>query len=69
MSKIAYGALKRELAGQEWADMNAYSDAKGRLIAEVTARAEEWELRVADPETLEESETSKGIAVHHRDRA
>jgi GrpB-like predicted nucleotidyltransferase (UPF0157 family) len=38
----AYAALKCALAEREWADMNAYAEAKGALIAEITARAQEW---------------------------
>jgi GrpB-like predicted nucleotidyltransferase (UPF0157 family) len=38
----AYGTLKAELASRDWPDMNAYADAKGPLIAEITVRAEEW---------------------------
>ena len=35
----AYAALKIRLAGQDWPDMNGYSDAKGTLIAEILDRA------------------------------
>ena len=35
----AYAALKRELAGREWADINDYADAKSGLIAEIQRRA------------------------------
>jgi GrpB-like predicted nucleotidyltransferase (UPF0157 family) len=38
----AYASLKRELANHDWPDMNTYAAAKGTLIAEITARAEEW---------------------------
>jgi GrpB-like predicted nucleotidyltransferase (UPF0157 family) len=38
----AYASLKRELATRDWPDMNAYAAAKGTMIAEITARAEEW---------------------------
>lgn len=38
----AYAELKHGLAECDWPDMNAYADAKGTLIAEITARAEEW---------------------------
>jgi GrpB-like predicted nucleotidyltransferase (UPF0157 family) len=38
----AYANLKRGLATRDWPDMNAYAAAKGALIAEITARAEEW---------------------------
>jgi GrpB-like predicted nucleotidyltransferase (UPF0157 family) len=34
----AYEKLKRDLARQEWDDMNAYADAKGALIEEILAR-------------------------------
>lgn len=36
--RAAYERLKRELATQDWADMNDYADAKGPLIAEILAR-------------------------------
>jgi GrpB-like predicted nucleotidyltransferase (UPF0157 family) len=42
----AYAALKRELALREWSDMNAYADAKGVLIGEITTRAEAWAKQV-----------------------
>ena len=35
----AYEALKRELAGRDWPDMNHYAEAKGPLIREILARA------------------------------
>ncbi|MCU1515020.1 MAG: hypothetical protein JWO10_2110 [Microbacteriaceae bacterium] len=35
-----YAALKRELAKRDWPSMDAYSDAKTELIAEITERAE-----------------------------
>jgi GrpB-like predicted nucleotidyltransferase (UPF0157 family) len=38
----AYQRRKRELARQDWADMNDYAAAKGPLIAELTRRAEAW---------------------------
>jgi GrpB-like predicted nucleotidyltransferase (UPF0157 family) len=37
--RAAYEQLKRELAAREWADMNAYADAKGPLIESILARA------------------------------
>jgi GrpB-like predicted nucleotidyltransferase (UPF0157 family) len=37
----AYARLKRELALREWADMNDYADAKGALIKEILARADD----------------------------
>ncbi|MFD6135788.1 GrpB family protein [Isoptericola sp. NPDC056618] len=40
--RAAYAALKRELAARDWPSMNHYADAKGGLIAEITARAEAW---------------------------
>jgi GrpB-like predicted nucleotidyltransferase (UPF0157 family) len=40
--RSAYASLKRDLAGRDWDDMNQYADAKGGLIAEITARAEAW---------------------------
>lgn len=38
----AYGNIKRDLAGRDWTDMNAYADAKGPLISAITERAEAW---------------------------
>lgn len=38
----AYGQLKLQLAQQDWPDMNAYAEAKGPLITEITERAEAW---------------------------
>ena len=43
----SYGELKRQLASQQWADMNAYAAAKGPIIAAITGRAEEWAKRTA----------------------
>jgi GrpB-like predicted nucleotidyltransferase (UPF0157 family) len=40
--RAAYAALKTQLAGQTWNDMNEYADAKGPLIAGIMARAEAW---------------------------
>lgn len=40
----AYAALKRQLQTQDWETMNHYADAKSGLIAEMTARAEQWAL-------------------------
>ncbi|MFI9405121.1 GrpB family protein [Nocardia sp. NPDC052316] len=40
--RIAYERLKRQLAQRNWPDMNAYADAKGPLIAEITQRAQSW---------------------------
>ncbi|MFI7002348.1 GrpB family protein [Nocardia sp. NPDC050175] len=40
--RAAYGQLKQQLAQRDWFDMNAYADAKGPLIIEITARAEAW---------------------------
>lgn len=37
-----YAAVKRELAARVWDDMNDYAQAKGAVIAEITARAEAW---------------------------
>jgi GrpB-like predicted nucleotidyltransferase (UPF0157 family) len=37
--RAAYEALKRELAGRDWPDMNHYADAKGPLIRQILARA------------------------------
>jgi GrpB-like predicted nucleotidyltransferase (UPF0157 family) len=41
----AYGRLKERLARRDWPDVNAYADAKGPLIAEITERAEAWARR------------------------
>lgn len=38
----AYAELKQRLAQRDWADMNAYTDAKSDLVREITVRAEEW---------------------------
>ncbi len=38
----AYAALKHELAQRDWPDTNAYADAKGGLISQITNRAESW---------------------------
>jgi GrpB-like predicted nucleotidyltransferase (UPF0157 family) len=38
----AYATLKKGLAARGWPDMNAYAAAKGTLIADITARAQEW---------------------------
>jgi GrpB-like predicted nucleotidyltransferase (UPF0157 family) len=40
--RVAYGALKSQLAKRHWPDMNAYAAAKSSLIGEITARAERW---------------------------
>lgn len=37
-----YAAVKRELAEQEWGDMNDYADAKSPVITAITERAEAW---------------------------
>jgi GrpB-like predicted nucleotidyltransferase (UPF0157 family) len=37
--RLRYEALKRKLAQEEWADMNAYARAKGELVEEIIARA------------------------------
>lgn len=37
--RVSYEQLKRALAEQEWADMNHYAQAKGRLIEDILARA------------------------------
>ena len=41
-AKIALGLLKLTVP---WPDMNAYAEAKGPLITEITARAEKWATR------------------------
>lgn len=38
----AYGALKRQLAAQDWETMNHYAAAKDELIGEIMQRAEQW---------------------------
>jgi GrpB-like predicted nucleotidyltransferase (UPF0157 family) len=38
--RAEYEQLKRDLATQEWDDMNQYADAKSELIAEILRRAE-----------------------------
>lgn len=43
-----YAALKLSLAARDWPDMNAYADAKGPLIAEILARAEQDALANPD---------------------
>ncbi|CAM4504096.1 GrpB family protein [Nocardia ninae] len=45
--RAAYEKLKRQLAQQNWPDMNAYADAKGPLIAEIIQRAEAWAASIA----------------------
>jgi GrpB-like predicted nucleotidyltransferase (UPF0157 family) len=40
--RASYQALKRDLAGRDWPDMNAYADAKGAVITEIMSRAEAW---------------------------
>ena len=38
--RAAYNSLKNQLAQEDWPDMNAYAEAKGPLITEITIRAE-----------------------------
>jgi len=40
--RATYGSLKVRLAGQTWASMDDYADAKAGLVAEIMARAEAW---------------------------
>lgn len=40
--RARYEAVKRDLAGREWDDMNDYAQAKNAVIAEITARADAW---------------------------
>lgn len=40
--RVLYEATKRKLAQRDWPDMNAYADAKGAVIGEITVRAEAW---------------------------
>jgi GrpB-like predicted nucleotidyltransferase (UPF0157 family) len=44
----AYGRLKLDLAQRDWPDMNAYADAKGPLITEITDRAQADSRTVSD---------------------
>jgi GrpB-like predicted nucleotidyltransferase (UPF0157 family) len=37
--RLAYEQLKRDLASRDWPDTNYYAEAKGELIAAITARA------------------------------
>ena len=43
----AYAALKRELAGREWVDINDYADAKGALIESIVSAARQDAARPA----------------------
>ena len=43
--RAAYNSLKNQLAQEDWPDMNAYAEAKGPLITEITARAKKWARR------------------------
>jgi GrpB-like predicted nucleotidyltransferase (UPF0157 family) len=36
--RLRYEAVKRELAGREWPDMNAYADAKTEVVESILAR-------------------------------
>ncbi len=40
-----YAEVKQQLAARDWPSMNHYAAAKGRVIAEILARAEAWALR------------------------
>jgi GrpB-like predicted nucleotidyltransferase (UPF0157 family) len=40
-----YAAAKRQLAQQQWTDMNDYADAKTDVITEILARAKAWRQR------------------------
>jgi GrpB-like predicted nucleotidyltransferase (UPF0157 family) len=40
-----YEHTKRELARQDWAATNAYSEAKGAVVAEILMRAQRWAAR------------------------
>jgi len=40
-----YEDTKRELARQDWAATNAYSEAKGAVVAEILLRAQRWAAR------------------------
>jgi GrpB-like predicted nucleotidyltransferase (UPF0157 family) len=42
VDRAAYARLKLDLARRDWPDLNAYADAKGPLIAQITLRAEKW---------------------------
>ena len=40
--RATYAEVKEALAKEDWPSMNHYSDAKSRVIQEITARAERW---------------------------
>ncbi|MFE4924855.1 GrpB family protein [Streptomyces sp. NPDC056661] len=40
--RVAYAALKRQLAARDWPDVNAYAEAKSPFIGEIVERAREW---------------------------
>jgi GrpB-like predicted nucleotidyltransferase (UPF0157 family) len=40
--RALYARMKTQLAKRSWPTMNDYADAKTRVIAEITKRAEEW---------------------------
>ncbi|WP_371113275.1 GrpB family protein [Nitrosomonas sp. Nm33] len=37
--RLLYESVKRQLAKQDWADMNAYASAKTEVVEQITARA------------------------------
>lgn len=40
--RTLYASTKKQLARQEWSDMNYYADAKTDVVREILARAREW---------------------------
>jgi GrpB-like predicted nucleotidyltransferase (UPF0157 family) len=40
--RALYAATKRDLAGQNWTDMNDYAAAKSEVIHQILARARSW---------------------------
>jgi GrpB-like predicted nucleotidyltransferase (UPF0157 family) len=40
--RIHYAEAKRDLACRDWADMNAYADAKNEIVRQIMVRAEQW---------------------------
>lgn len=42
MDRSLYGAVKKDLAQQQWADMNYYAEAKTDVISRILSRARIW---------------------------
>lgn len=42
--RALYAAIKRDLAQQQWADMNYYAEAKTDVITEILSRARMWRV-------------------------